>query len=287
MSFRRILPYINVTARSLTTRCTQRNFGGRPSFALKSDTSKDVHGSFFGQSSFANYSIVHERSVVNVKGLVTDKKELALFAPLGCGIQTGSGSVLNAAKAQPKDSIVIIGQGGVGLSAIMGAAIAGCKTIIGVDRVESRLALAKEVGATHVINGDQLPEGKSIVEAIKDLTDGLGPTITIDTSGVPALIKAGVEWTRHHGRIYQVGSAPPDFKLEVPVFNFMVAGKSFNGAIEGEADPAEFVPKMIEWYREGRFPIDKFIKFLPADKFDEGLHGMKTGETIKPVLLWS
>ena len=264
------------------------NFGGPyRDFSFKSkDGEPDIGGSFFGQSSFSSLSIVKQCSVVNAKGLVKDKTELQLFAPLGCGIQTGSGTVINAAQATPEDTICILGLGGVGLSAIMGAKIQGCKTIIGVDKVESRLKLAKEFGATHVIDGSKLPEGKSLGDAVKEYSDGIGPTITIDTTGAPPLIKAGVEFTRNRGKIVQVGSSPFDFKLEIETFSFMVAGKQFIGAVEGHAYPKEYVPKMIQWYREGRFPIDRLMKFLPADDFEQGLKEMHEGTTIKPVLLW-
>ena len=245
-----------------------------------------MKGSFFGQSSFANYSIVGEHSVVNVTDIVKDKNELALFAPLGCGIQTGSGTVLNVAKPTPDDSIAIIGAGGVGLSAIMGAKIAECKIIISIDRVESRLQLAKDLGATHVVNTADLPEGKSVVDAVREIAQGVGPFYTIDTSGVPALIEAGVEFTRNGGRIIQVGTAPGDFNLSTNVFTFMCSGKSYSGAIEGDSVPSEYVPKMIQWYREGKFPFDKLVRLMPAEEFEKGLHEMHTGETVKPVLLW-
>lgn len=265
------------------------NFGTnrKPLVSEKLKGGNEVAGSFFGQSSFAEYSVVSERSCVNVKGIVKDKKELALFAPLGCGIQTGSGTVINRAKATPDDSIGVIGLGGVGLSVVMGAKISGCKIIVGIDRVQKRLDLAKELGATHIINTSDLPQGKTLVEAVQEIAEGVGPSITIDTSGVPPLIRAGVEWTRRHGRYIQVGTAPPDLKLDIPVFEWMTSGKEFIGAIEGDSIPSEFVPKMIEWYRAGKFPIDKFIKFMPAENFEEALHEMHTGMTIKPVLLWS
>lgn len=104
------------------------NFGGpHKVFGLASKSGEpEVGGAFFGQSSFANLSIVRQCSVVNAKDLVRDKKELQLFAPLGCGIQTGSGTVINCAQATENDVIVIMGLGGVGLSAIMGAKIQGC-----------------------------------------------------------------------------------------------------------------------------------------------------------------
>ena len=270
-------------------RFNELNFGGPDNiFSIASKGDKpDIDGLFFGQSSFANLSIVRQCSVVNVKGIVKDKKELQLFAPLGCGIQTGSGTLINVAKATKVDIVVVMGLGGVGLSAIMGAKIQGSKKIIGIDKVESRLQLAKELGATDVIDGSNLPSGKSLVEVVKELSEGIGPTVTVDTTGVPALIKQGLEWTRNRGQVIQVGSAPFDFHLDIEMFSFMVRGVVLRGAIEGQAYPPEYVPKMIQWYREGKFPIDKLMKFMPADDFEKGLEEMHSGATIKPILCWS
>lgn len=267
----------------------ERNFGPFPVFHLASKTGEpEVGGCFFGQSSFASLSIVKECSVVNVKDLVTDKKSLQLYAPLGCGIQTGSGTVVNVSGAGPKDAICILGLGGVGLSAVMGAKIQNCRIIIGVDKVPSRLELAKELGCTHVIDGSKLDEGKTLQDVVREIADGVGPTITIDTSGAPILMKSGMEFTRNRGKYIQVGSPPFDFTLEsINAFEFMVAGKQWIGAIEGGAHPPEYVPKMIQWHREGRFPIDRLMKLMPADDFQQALHEMHTGETIKPILTWS
>lgn len=150
------------------------NFVGREG-AFTDSKGEQVCGSFFGQSSFASFSVVRESSIVNVKGLVNDEKELALFSPLGCGLQTGAGTVLNASGAGEKDVLLVSGLGGVGLAAVMGAKIAGCRIVVGVDRVKNRLDRAKELGATHVINTDELG-GKSIADAIKAVTEGVGPT---------------------------------------------------------------------------------------------------------------
>lgn len=279
---------------SLCYSFNELNFGRNDAFASVSsketgntDALPEFGGRFFGQSSFANYSVVSEASVVNATDLVRSKEELQLFAPLGCGIQTGSGTVINVAKAGPSDAIAIQGLGGVGLSAIMAAKIAGCRIIIGIDRVESRMLSAKELGATHVIDTSKLGAGKTVVQAVQEIADGVGPTVTIETTGVPVLIKSAVEMTRFGGKCIQVGSAPADFNLEINVFPFMVAGKTFMGAIEGNCVPRDYLPKLVQWYREGKFPFDKLIKLMPADEFEKGLHEMHTGETIKPVLTWS
>lgn len=276
---------------SLCYKFNELNFGPNSCFHSTSASSgnegaPELSGRFFGQSSFAQYSVVSEHSVVNATNLVHSKEELALFAPLGCGIQTGSGTVINVAKATPNDTIAIQGLGGVGLSAIMGAKIQGCRTIIGIDRVESRLQTAREFGATHVVDTSKIPEGKTVVDMVQEIADGVGPHYTIETTGVPALIKSAVEQTRLGGTVIQVGSAPADFQLEIQVFVFMVQGKTYKGAIEGNATPKDFIPQLIKWYREGRFPFDKLIKMMPAADFERGLEEMHSGETVKPVLLW-
>lgn len=252
------------------------NFGGPfKNFALASKGGEpEIGGAFFGQSSFASLSIVRECSVVNAKSLVKSKEDLQLFAPLGCGIQTGSGTVVNAAKAEQKDVIVILGLGGVGLSAVMGAKVQGCRSIIGVDRVASRLQMAKELGCTEVIDGSKIGDKMKLEDAIKEAAEGVGATIVVDTTGAPPLVNAGIASLRNKGRYYQVGTTPFDFKLEQNMFEFMVAGKSVNGAIEGEAYPPEYVPKMIGWYREGKFPFDRLCKFMKADEFEQALKEM-------------
>lgn len=254
-------------------------------FQTTTGNTSSISGGFFGQSSFASVSVVNQRSVVNVQQLVKDMHELAIFSPLGCGIQTGSGTVTNVAKAGPDDVLCVVGLGGVGLGAIMTGKIQGCRTVIGIDRVESRLSLAKELGATAVINSNTLGN-KTLLQAVKAVADGLGPTITIETTGVPALIKESLSFTRPVGKIVQVGAAPFDFNLDFNVFDWMVQGKQYIGAIEGHAVPAEYVPRMIQWYREGRFPIDKLVKLFPVYEFKTALEEMHSGITIKPVLRW-
>lgn len=245
----------------------------------------EIRASFFGQSSFASLSVVSETSVVNAKDLIKSPEELKLFAPLGCGIQTGSGAIYNVASCSLTDTVAIMGVGGVGLSGVMGAKISGAKTIIAIDRVPARLELAKEMGATHSINSDGMDIPK-LIQTVRDLTDGYGSSITMDTTGLPTLVAAGVEFTRRKGQYVQIGSAPMDAKLEIEIFNFMVSGKKFIGAVEGDIIPSEYIPKMIGWYREGKFPIGKLMKTFKADDFMEAIHEMHTGETIKPIIVW-
>jgi len=247
---------------------------------------EEISGCFFGQSSFASHSIVNETSVVNAKDLVKTEDELKLFAPLGCGIQTGSGTVVNVAKATPADTICIMGLGGVGLSAVMAAKISGCRIIIGVDRVSSRLELGTELGCTDIIDTRKFDDLSRVVEEVRKLTDDYGTTITIDTTGLQKLIEAGVEFTSNRGQYIQVGTASPEAKIEIPVFTFMAKGKRFIGAVEGQVIPQDYVPQMVSWYREGRFPLDRLVKLFKVDGFEKAIEEMHHGSAIKPIICW-
>ncbi|KAL2841032.1 chaperonin 10-like protein [Aspergillus pseudoustus] len=239
------------------------NYAGELNAYTATDSGKQrVHGGFFGQSSFARVAIVKESSVVNVSGLVRGEDELKLLAPLGCGFQTGIGTVENVASAGPEDAVVVLGLGGVGLAAIMAAKLKGCKTIIGVDRLPGRLALAEALGATGVI--DTVNKGVEIGEEVKKLNNNDGPSVTIDTTGNMDLIRGAVQWTANRGQIIIVGVPPPDALFNLHLIEFMQTGKVIRGSIEGDADPSKYVPRMIKWYREGKLPFEKLVKFYPV-----------------------
>ncbi|GKZ27009.1 hypothetical protein AbraIFM66951_003932 [Aspergillus brasiliensis] len=246
----------------------------------------DIFGQFFGQSSFASWTIVREESLVNVSGLVEGREDLQLLAPLGCGVQTGAGAVIQAAKAQPEDTIAVLGLGGVGLSAVMGARIAGCKTIIGIARNPARLELALALGATHVVKIDPSAEEGYVIEAVRALTGGLGTDVTLETTGVPGLIAEAIRMTANKGKIVQLGTAPEDAALSLPIHDFMVAGKQYMGVVEGDVVPREFVPQMIEWVKTGRLPLHEMVGFYQAQDYRRAITDMQSGKTIKPVLLW-
>lgn len=148
-----------------------------------------------------------------MKGIIRSEEELKMYSPLGCGFQTGSGAVFNIARAGKKDAIVIMGLGGVGLAALMTAKIQQCSIIIGVDRFEKRLEFAKILGATHVVN--TADEGLNLVEKVMEITEGLGTSITIDTTGNMGLIGKGVEFTANNGQFVFIGVPPPDAELSV------------------------------------------------------------------------
>lgn len=203
--------------------------------------------------------------------------DLALLGPLGCGIQTGAGTVLNRLKPAFGSSIVIYGAGAVGLSAVMAAKIIGCQYIIAVDVHDSRLELAKALGATQVFNGKDV----DVVTEIKKITDG-GSHYAIETTGVPLVVKQSLNALRPLGTAAIVGITP---EMNIDVHNDLMAeGKSMIGVIEGDSIPRVFIPQLIAYYKAGQFPFDKLIKFYDFEDINQAFADSASGITIKPVL---
>ncbi|MFT3851594.1 MAG: NAD(P)-dependent alcohol dehydrogenase [Ilumatobacteraceae bacterium] len=231
-----------------------------------------IAGSWFGQSSFASHSLATERNVVKV----ADDLPLELLGPLGCGLQTGAGSVLVAMKARPGTSIAVFGTGAVGMSAVMAAKVAGCATIVGVDLNEARLQLARELGATHTFNGAD----PDLADQLLSLT-GDGLQYAFDTTGVPDVILTAIGALRQTGTCGLVGVqiAP----LEIAP-NALAAGKNVMGILEGDAIPQVFIPELIALWRQGRFPFERLIGTFAFEDIDRAEQSSLSGETIKPVL---
>jgi aryl-alcohol dehydrogenase len=234
---------------------------------------------FFAQSSFATYAIADERNAVKIDADV----DLALMGPLGCGIQTGAGTIMNKLKPQPGSAMVVFGCGAVGLSAIMAAKIMGASPIIGVDTVASRLDLAKELGAHVALNG---LEEQDLVGKIQEITGG-GAEYSLDTTGVEELVNQALICLKPLGSCAIVASSG-DRAFKIPLqYALMGVGKTLMGVVEGDAIPKLFIPKLVKLYKEGLFPLDKLETFYDFDEINQAFEDSKTGKTIKPVLRWS
>jgi len=257
----------------------------------KANDGADVGGKFFGQSSFASLSMVEEKSIVNVKGLVDDDEMLKTFSPLGCGLMTGSGAVVNTAAAKPSDVVLVTGLGAVGLGAIMAAKIQGCRAIIAVDRVQSRLEIAKQVGATHTYDTNHLDITKETYSAdlageLKALVEDGNVNYAFDTTGVLPVINACIKSLGKRGKMIQIGVPVPGPTSTIPLDfqDFFSGTKRIEVNYLGDCLAKDHVPRMIKWYKEGKFPFDKFIKFYAAKDVAQALEDMKT-EVIKPILV--
>ncbi len=232
--------------------------------------------SFFSQSSFATYALATERNAVKVPRDLP----LELLAPLGCGIQTGAGAVLNALKPKRGSAIAIFGTGAVGLSAVMAAAVADCGVIIAVDVSDERLALARELGATHGVNAN----AADAVAEIMQIT-GTGADNAVEATGVPRVMEQAFAGLSSTGTLIVLGVAPFGATLTIAASDIL-NGKTIRGAIEGESVPDRFLPQLVALWQAGRFPFDRLIRSYRFSDINEAAADAEHGRTIKPVLVF-
>jgi aryl-alcohol dehydrogenase len=225
---------------------------------------------WFGQSSFAQYSIATDRSVVRID----PDLPLEIMGPLGCSLQTGAGAVLNEMRLSPGQSIAVFGVGAVGLGAIMAAKAAGATRIVAVDIKPKRLDVAMELGATHAVHGGT----DDLVAAVRQ---GQGLNFSFDTTGITDLITASVHVLGRPGLAVLVGGGAGVLK----VMPWELAGKYVTFVYEGSAVPQLFLPRLIDLWRQGRFPFDKLIRRYPLSEISAAESDAIAGETIKPVLI--
>lgn len=250
------------------------NFGGR-----RTDGSATLHqhglpifGNFFNQSSFAAYALANEANTVKV-----DKEaRLEYLGPLGCGIQTGAGAVMNALRPAAGSSIAVFGCGSVGLAAVIAAHVVGCITIIAVDPLESRRALALELGASHAFD----PAQGDIVEAIQGLG---GADFSLECTGIPAVFRQAVDCLAVPGVCGLVGAAPLGTEVTLDMNNIMF-GRSVMGIIEGQSVPDEFIPRLVALFRDGRLPLEKLTRFYALDEIDQAVRDAESGHVVKAIL---
>ncbi|MFI6323025.1 NAD(P)-dependent alcohol dehydrogenase [Nonomuraea sp. NPDC050556] len=218
---------------------------------------------WFGQSSFATHAITGVRNVV----VVDRDVPLELLGPLGCGVQTGAASVLLALGVTAGSSIAVYGAGAVGLSAVMAARVAGATTIVAVDLHEHRLELARSLGATHTFT---------------DASEVPPVLFGFDTTGVPSVIAAAVGALRPTGVLGLVGVGQGDLVLDG---NALASGKTIMGILEGGAVPQTFIPRLVELWKQGRFPFDRLITTFPLGDINAAEAATLSGAVVKPVLL--
>ena len=255
------------------------NFAGeRPdgSHALSlPDGSATLRDRFFGQSSFATYAVANEANTVKVR----DDAPLELFGLLGCGIQTGAGTVWRALGVGAGATFAVTGAGAVGLSAVMAAHAAGATTVIAVDVVPARLELARELGATHAIDG----KDTDAAAEIRRITGG-GVDYALDTTGLPALIEQCVHALRQRGTAAILGASRPDVVIQLPANAFMQSCKTLMGVVEGNSVPDVVVPQLVDLHMQGRFPFDRLVRFYDLDQINEAAADAASGAAIKPIL---
>lgn len=233
-----------------------------------------VSGHFFGQSSFANYSLTFASMVIKV-----DKDiPFELLGPLACGITTGAGAVFNAAQPHPGDSIVVYGAGAVGLAAIMAATNTPANEIIAIDLHDSRLELAKELGATHVINSKKADAPAEIERILGGTAD-----FAIDCTGVISVIEEAADVVGMLGTLILVGGAPAEARFSVDHMRTLF-GKRIVGTLGGSSNSQDLIPALLGLYKQGRFPFDRLVKSYDFAQLDTAINDAASGSTIKGVL---
>lgn len=257
------------------------NFGGsRPDGTSPlSRPGEHLHGNFFGQSSFASHALCHERNVVRVR----DDVPLELLGPLACGIQTGAGAIINALRVGVGQTLAVFGAGSVGLSAVMAARLSGVGTIIAVDVIETRLALAKELGATDVIQARTTQGATDVVAAIRAIT-GYGVDFSLETTGLLPVVRQAIDALAPRGTCGILGASPAGSELAINLPDIMTAGRRIQGIVEGDSNPDVFIPRLIELYRQGRFPFDRLIRFYSFADINQAIHDSEHGVAVKPVV---
>lgn len=242
-----------------------------------SDDKALVHSHFFAQSAFATYAICSERNVVSVRKDIP----LELLGPLGCGIQTGAGAVINSLKVTPGSTIAIFGSGSVGLAAVMAARLAGSSIIIAVDTQPTRLNIAMEVGATHTINATE----QDTFATLRTIASS-GVNFAIDTSGHLETIHKAIEHLAPRGICGLINTAK-GCDMSANILQMVLGGRSVQGIHQGDSKPDVFIPLLIDLYAQGRFPFDKLIRFYDLPDINDAIADMEHGKAIKPVIRMS
>jgi len=232
-----------------------------------------VYSCFFQQSSFASFALAPAKDVVKIRR----DAPVEILGPLGCGLQTGAGAVLNVMRPAAGQSLVVFGVGGVGLAGLMAGKIAGCDPIIAVDRLPARLALARELGATHVLESN----GAETLSEIRKITGGVH--FALETSALPEVFRVAVDSLRGLGTCILVGSARAgtEVSFEMP---WLQGGRTVRGVIQGDSRPREFIPRLVDLFMDGRFPLDRLITRYDLAEMNHAAADAASGATIKPVL---
>lgn len=236
-----------------------------------------VRAGFFGQSSFAQYSLVTERNIFKV----ADDAPLQYLAALTCGTSAGAGAILNTLKPEPHHSLAVFGAGTVGLTAIAAAKARGTRTIIALDVHDSRLETAREFGATHTIN---VGDGVDAVAAIKEIVPA-GVDRAFDSTGVKDVILNAIYSLSYHGVFGYVtgtGGVPLDLDLN----RILTKGVSIRGIMGGDGTAQLFHRELVDLFERGLLPVDRLVKTYRLEEINQALQDMKAGTTIKPVLVF-
>jgi S-(hydroxymethyl)mycothiol dehydrogenase len=231
-----------------------------------------------GIGAFAEKTLVHEGQCTKVDSYA----DPAVVGLLGCGVMAGLGAAVNTGGVTRGDSVAVIGCGGVGDAAIMGARLAGAGTIIAVDRDAQKLKWARELGATHTVNATD----EDTVEAVQQLTGGFGADVVIDAVGRPETWRQAFYARDLAGTVVLVGVPTPDMRLEMPLVDFFSRGGALKSSWYGDCLPERDFPMLVDLYQQGRLPLERFVsERIKLDEIEEAFHTMHSGAVLRSVVV--
>jgi alcohol dehydrogenase len=243
------------------------------------DSKATVCNHHLGVSAFSQFTIAAQESLVKIDASV----ELATAALFGCAVVTGVGAVINTARVTPGSSVVVFGMGGVGLSAIMGARVAGASAIIAVDKLDDKLTLAGELGATHLINAEK----EDAVAAIRELTAG-GADYAFESVGNEQVLIQAYEATKCGGTTVTVGLPAPNKMFSIPAISITAEERTIKGSYMGSCIPRRDIPRFIGMYQAGQLPIDKLrTHTLRLDEINLGFDRLAQGQAVRQIIDFS
>jgi alcohol dehydrogenase len=238
----------------------------------------DIHH-HCGISGYADHAVVSRHSVVRVDAPDVPFAELALF---GCAVQTGVGAIINTCRVQPGQSVAIVGLGGVGLAALLGAVAAGATEIIAIDLSQEKLAIARSLGATRTYNAS----GENVIEEVRKDTGG-GVDHAVEVAGAAPAFDLAYRITRRGGQTVSAGLASPTAEFRIPAVNVVADERTVKGSYMGSCVPQRDIPRFISLYRAGKLPVDRLLTdVLSLDDINEGFDRLDRGEAIRQVVLF-
>ena len=231
-----------------------------------------------GVSCFAEHAVVSRRSCVKLDSDLS-YAEAALF---GCAVLTGVGAVINTARVQAGSTVAVLGLGGVGFSAMLGALASGAREVVALDLSESKLALARELGATATVNAGQ-PDAADQVRA---LTRG-GVDYAFEMAGAIPAMELAWRITRRGGSTVSAGLPHPDKRFQLPPVQLVAEERTLRGSYIGSAVPARDIPRYIDLYRRGKLPVDRLMgERLTLEDINRGFDRLATGQAMRDVVLF-
>jgi S-(hydroxymethyl)mycothiol dehydrogenase len=231
-----------------------------------------------GIGAFAEKTLIHAGQCTKVD----PDADPAVVGLLGCGVMAGLGAAVNTGNVSRGDSVAVIGCGGVGDAAIMGARLAGAGTIIAIDRDPRKLEWARELGATHTVNAADV----DAVEAVQELTGGFGADVVIDAVGRPETWRQAFYARDLAGTVVLVGVPTPDMQLEMPLVDFFSRGGSLKSSWYGDCLPERDFPTLVDLYQQGRLPLERFVsERIKLDEVEDAFHTMHSGAVLRSVVV--